>query len=92
MWVGMGADAGGSDPATDHDSDIRLMVSMRGPSRASSRRITPGSSSGTTLLQPADDRLSPLIRPYPCPIRPKRARFVPAHARFVPFWVLWLDG
>ncbi len=40
--VGMGAEVGRSDPAAEHDSNMRLMVSMRGPSRASSRRITPG--------------------------------------------------
>jgi hypothetical protein len=32
--------------------------------------------------------LAPLIRPSPCPIRPRRARFVPARARFVTFRVL----
>jgi hypothetical protein len=40
--IGMAAEVGGSDPAAEHDSTMRLMVSMRGPSRTSSRRITPG--------------------------------------------------
>jgi hypothetical protein len=41
-YVGMGAEVGESDPAAEHDADMRLMVSMRRPSRASSRRITHG--------------------------------------------------
>ena len=40
--VGMGADVGGSDPAAEHDSDKRLMVATRGPTKASPRRITHG--------------------------------------------------
>jgi hypothetical protein len=41
-WVGMGAEVGGSDPAAKHDTGMWLMVSMRGPTRASPRRITHG--------------------------------------------------
>ncbi|NQW48595.1 MAG: hypothetical protein HQ464_12615 [Planctomycetes bacterium] len=40
--VGMGAEVGRSDPDREHDSDTRLMVSMRGPTRASPRRINHG--------------------------------------------------
>jgi hypothetical protein len=38
--------------------------------RRASIRLRDGGSSGTARLQPTDESLSPLIRPYPCPIRP----------------------
>ena len=95
-YVGMGAEVGGSDPAAEHDSGMRRMVSISGPTSASTRRINPGfilqHDPPPARLQPADDRLSPLIRPRLWRIRPKRARFVTACARFVTFWVFWLLG
>jgi hypothetical protein len=49
MWVDVSAELGRHEcgcwrrqSGREHDSNMRLLVSTRGPSRASSRRITPG--------------------------------------------------
>ena len=85
-WVGMGAEVGGSDPAADHESDMRLIgVDVR-------------ADKGTTSAD--HPRVHPAARPASGPpttgsrggFVPVPTRFVPARARFVTFLVLPLGA
>jgi len=75
--VGMGAEVGGSDPAASTTLTCGWWYRRAGHQGRRVGGATPGSSSGTTLLQPADDKLSPLIRPSPPRIRPWVGRIRP---------------
>ena len=84
----MGSEDDWKVPRRPRDPSPRISAGFSKKRRADeAERVAEGCPEGLGSRHPA-----PRIRPWICPIRPKRARFVPTHARFVTFWILWIDG